>query len=152
MKIYRAHNTFIVESSTLIKIAGWLSAGTHGAQKAKAAAFFPFVFVRAREYATPMIINHERIHFRQQLELLFIGFWLLQIVERLYCRLFLQLDAKERYLWRSAEQEAYRNQYDPDYLTNRKLFSIFTYITSKKYIAFLPHNPPAVSISEIANN
>jgi len=64
MRLYRKHNALIFESETVLKLAGFISNGKHGAVHAKAAAFFPFVFVRDEEYATPIFINHERIHFR----------------------------------------------------------------------------------------
>jgi len=77
MKFYRRHGASIVESEALIKFVGYLSAGVTGSKETKAGAFFPFVFVREERYATPIFINHERIHFRQQLETLFIGSWIL---------------------------------------------------------------------------
>ena len=138
----------VCESEFLVKIAGFLSMGRKGARSAKAAAFFPFVFVRAEKYATPMFLNHENIHFRQQLETLFIGALLLQIVEDVYSRLFLRLKAPEYYLYRAMEQEAYRNQHDFSYLQNRRLFSLFKYFKDKRQLNFVPGSEPEVIIGE----
>jgi len=80
MKIYRKHGALIVESKWIVKLSGLLMAGKKGFKDAKAAAFVPFVFVRSSEYETPIFINHERIHFRQQLETLIVGLWVLHIV------------------------------------------------------------------------
>ncbi len=131
MKLYRRHSAFIIESALIVSISGFIAAGKYGYIQAKAAAFFPFVFVRSEEYATPVLVNHERIHFRQQLELLCIGFWLLSLYETIYAKFALKLNAKERYLYRAAEQEAYCNQENLQYLKQRKFFSVFKYVRNK---------------------
>jgi hypothetical protein len=148
MRIYRRHEATIVESELLLKVAGFLSLGREGSRKAKAAAFFPFVFVRDEEFATPIFINHERIHFRQQLETLFVGLFLLHIFEDIFSGLFLKLSAEKRYLYRSAEQEAYRNQENLDYLENRKLFSQFKYLKDKRNLTFVEGEAPRVLAGE----
>ncbi len=148
MKFYRKHNALIIESALLVKSAGFLTAGNKGAKDAKAAAFIPFVFVRAEEFATPIFINHERIHFRQQIETLIFGCWILHICEDIYSRLFLKIKSPDYYLYRAIEQEAYRNQHDMDYLKNRKWFSLFKYITDKRKITFLENRPPEVMVGE----
>jgi hypothetical protein len=104
--------------------------------------------VRAEEYATLIFINHERIHFRQQLETLFIGSWILHLIEDLYSRLFLKLKANDYYLYRAVEQEAYRNQHDMDYLKNRKLFSLFRYVRDKRQLTFVAGKAPEVTVGE----
>lgn len=148
MKLYRKHEALIVESELVVKLAGLLMVGRKGADEAKAAAFVPFVFVRKEEYATPIFINHERIHFKQQLETLIIGSWILHILEDLYSRLFLGLKAPDYYLYRAVEQEAYRNQHDMDYLKNRKWFSVFKYITDKRQLTFIEGKAPEVIIGD----
>ncbi len=148
MRFYRKHDALIVESEWIVKVSGLLMAGSKGARDAKAAAFFPFVFVRKAEYATPIFINHERIHFRQQLETLFVGSWILHFCEDLYSRLFLKLKAPDYYLYRAVEQEAYRNQHDMDYLKNRKWFSLFKYISDKRRLSFVEGKAPEVIIGD----
>ena len=99
---------------------------------AKAVTVFPFIFVRSKEEMIPWLINHELIHLRQQLELLFFGALLLHISEIIFAVLVLRLSWYETYLWCSIEQEAYRNQNDSDYLKNRKMFDQFEYLRDKK--------------------
>lgn len=141
-------NGFVVTSKTIVAIAGFISSGRHGAEKAKAAAFFPFIFVRAEKFATPIFINHERIHFRQQLELLFIGVWILSFCEDLYAKLILKLSPKETYLRRAVEQEAYLNQTDLEYLKNRPPFQLLRFINNKKKLEFSPGRAPEVWVIE----
>ena len=148
MKFYRRHGANIIESKTLVSVAGFLSAGSEGYEKAMAAAFFPFMFVRNVEFATPIFVNHERIHFAQQLETLFIGSIFIHLVEDLYSGLFKRLKAEERYLFRSSEQEAYRNQENFDYLSSRRFFSQFKYIKDKRKLSFIDGSAPRVLIGE----
>ena len=43
---------------------------------------FPFVFLKTKELKTnAILVNHERIHLRQQLELLIIPFFILYVLE-----------------------------------------------------------------------
>jgi hypothetical protein len=105
---------------------------------ARAAAFFPFIFVRAEDVIAPWLINHERIHFRQQLETLFIGSILFDIVETAYAMFVLRKSLKDAYVWRSSEQEAYRNQQDQTYLQKRKIWSQFRYLKDKRMFKFGP--------------
>lgn len=99
---------------------------------ARAVTVFPFIFVRSNEEIVPWIINHERIHIRQQLELLFIGTMLLHIVEILYSLVVLRLPWYQAYLWSSVEQEAFLNQNNLDYLKNRKPFTQLWYLKNKR--------------------
>lgn len=57
-------------------------------------------------------INHERIHTAQQREWLYIGFFILYLIEFI----------AKGYGGISFEQEAYRNAYDGNYLKTRKHF------------------------------
>lgn len=149
MKLYKKHNTLIIESENIVKFAGFIAAGKHGASNAKAAAFFPFVFVRNEEYATQIFINHEKIHFAQQIETLFIGSWLVTFAEDFYSRVFLKLKEPEYYLYRAIEQEAYRNQNNMDYLKNRKVFSLFKYLGDKKKLSFVKDKAPEIVTGDV---
>lgn len=108
------------------------------ANKAKGLALFPFIIMKSEEHVTDWIINHERIHFRQQIETLFIGVILLHIFERNYARFVLGYSNMDAYTFSSTEQEAYRNQYDETYLQNRKPFAFLKYfkIKNKKKVVF----------------
>ena len=74
-----------------------------------------------------VLINHERIHLRQQKELLIIPFYLLYITEWVL-RTLLYLDSYRAYQNISFEREAYVNEKDPDYLSKRKAFSFLDYL------------------------
>ena len=63
--------------------------------------------------------RHETIHFQQFLETLFIGFLWLYLWDYIFCWLR-YADGKKAYMMIRAEQEAYENENDPDYLKNRK--------------------------------
>lgn len=63
--------------------------------------------------------RHETIHFQQFLETLFIGFLLMYLWDYIFCYLR-YADGEKAYMMIRAEQEAYANEDDPDYLKNRK--------------------------------
>jgi hypothetical protein len=119
----------LVVSPWLVYLIG-LSCGAPS--RAKAAAVFPFIIVRSQSEVQPWLINHELIHFRQDVECLFVGSWLLSFVETAYAMLVLKKSLNEAYAWRSNEQEAYRNQNNPDYLKIRKPWTRFRYLKDKR--------------------
>ena len=70
----------------------------------------------------PSLLNHERIHTRQQWELLWIGFYLWYLIEYL----FYLIKYKSRFrAYRSIrfEREAYAYEHDLDYLRHRHLYA-----------------------------
>jgi hypothetical protein len=80
---------------------------------------FPFVFVKcelAKEKS--VFINHERIHLRQQLELLIIPFFIWYFLEYIL-RLIQYKDRDLAYINISFEREAYANEKDLNYLKKR---------------------------------
>ena len=103
-----------------------------GTSDALAVAAFPFLFARDESSLEPWLINHERIHFRQQIETLFFGLLLISFLERLYARIFLRKNREERYVYAAAEQEAYLNMNNPEYLKNRAVGSVFHYVRHKR--------------------
>lgn len=71
------------------------------------------------------VINHERIHTAQQRELLFIGFYIVYLIEWLVG--YLQYgNWYTAYMNISFEKEAYKNGKNLDYLCNRKHFYQWT--------------------------
>lgn len=89
---------------------------------------FPFVFIRYKEdRENVVLINHERIHLRQQLELLILPFFILYVLEFVF-RLFEYKNFNTAYRNISFEREAYSNEKNLQYLTNRKLFSFAKFI------------------------
>ena len=71
--------------------------------------------------------RHETIHYKQQLELLFVFQWILYGVFWLY-GLAKYRDGKLAYYQIPFEQEAYDNEEDVEYLVNRKPYSWVDYI------------------------
>ena len=76
-------------------------------------------------------INHETIHTKQGQELLWIGFYLWYIIEYLI-RLIMYRDTKLAYKNISFEREAYQNQNDLDYLSNRKHYNWLSKLTNER--------------------
>lgn len=74
----------------------------------KACSIFPFIFIR-KEYkgkVEPTLLEHERTHFEQQKEMLFVFFYLWYAVEWLI-RFVKYRDARLAYKRISLEQECY---------------------------------------------
>ncbi len=85
-------------------------------------AVWPFIIVKNRAYATDAVfINHERIHLRQQLELLVVLFYIWYGIEYLI-RLLYYKDRHLAYRNISFERESYGNERDVNYLKNRPLW------------------------------
>ncbi|MCL5016365.1 MAG: hypothetical protein M1312_02000 [Patescibacteria group bacterium] len=129
MKLRIEKGYVLVISRSLVYFFG---IGTGRPSLTKAAALFPFIFVRSEDVIVQWLINHERIHFRQSLELLFIGEWIMSAIEQIYSLVILGKSLQETYFWSSAEQEAYRNQNNLHYLKERKFWNQFYYLLHKK--------------------
>lgn len=83
-------------------------------------AFFPFMLFKKKDFSiSPTLINHERIHLQQQLELLILPFFVWYIFEYIYFR-FAGKKHQEAYRSISFEKEAYQNENDMNYLKIRK--------------------------------
>lgn len=132
----REHDYILVISPRFTYVVGIIS-GTPS--QAKAAAFWPFIVVRSEDVVAPWLLNHERIHHRQQKELLLIGFPLLLLVEALYFFATRKGTFADAYTWHSSEQEAYLNQNDLDYLTTRQTWQQFYYIGHKEQFSLGEH-------------
>ena len=89
-------------------------------------ALFPFILLRQKSPGFS-IINHERIHLKQQLELGIVIFYIWYFTEYLI-RLARYKNHYLAYLHISFEQEAYRNQHDHDYLKNRAFWAFWKYL------------------------
>lgn len=90
-------------------------------------ALYPFILVRNREDLTnPVLINHERIHLRQQLELLVIPFYLWYLINYTV-NLYKYRNHYQAYLHISFEREAYWHESDLAYLTKRKPWSFWKF-------------------------
>lgn len=72
-------------------------------------------------------INHEKIHWQQQLEMLVIFFYLWYIIEFLVKT----ISTKDGYRNLSFEREAYANEKNIDYLKKRKHYAWMKYLKNK---------------------
>lgn len=91
-------------------------------------ALWPFIIVKNKSYKeNAVFINHERIHLRQQLELLILPFYLWYGIEFLL-RLLQYKDKHIAYRNISFEREAYRNESDLTFLKHRKLWKFTAYL------------------------
>ena len=89
---------------------------------------WPFILIKEGYLKEDVrLINHERIHLRQQIEMLIIPFYLWYVLEWVF-RFIKYRDAKEAYLNLSFEREAYQQESNLEYLTNRSLFRFIKYL------------------------
>lgn len=92
---------------------------------------WPFLLVRDKKsLENQVFMNHEKIHARQQLELLLLPFFLWYGIEYLILRLKYNHDRAYRNI--VFEREAYKMQTDLDYLKFRKAWSFIGFY-AKKY-------------------
>jgi hypothetical protein len=89
---------------------------------------FPFIIIKhSFDSENKVLVNHEKIHIRQQLELLVIPFFVWYFMEYAV-RLLQYKNANVAYRNISFEREAYANELDFDYLKNRTFFSFLKYV------------------------
>jgi hypothetical protein len=89
---------------------------------------FPFMFLKYKALkGNIVLINHEKIHLKQQLELLIIPFFIFYSFEFLI-RLIQYKNWKLAYMNISFEREAYKNQKDLNYLKSRPLWNFINFI------------------------
>jgi len=99
-------------------------------------SLFPFIILREKyrdggEWWVnrgKRTINHETIHFFQQLELLVIGFYIMYVLFYLINVIKYKFNMQKAYYAIPFEKEAYNNQDDFEYLSKRKLFIWIKYI------------------------
>lgn len=97
------------------------------ARRAVAVTIFPFIFLAEKSYKNNLILlNHERIHLSQALELGVLFFYLLYILE-FVLHYIKYRDFQQAYLRISFEREAYHNESNKHYLKQRKYYSFFHY-------------------------
>jgi hypothetical protein len=90
-------------------------------------SIYPFIFLKHLNLKTDKIlINHEKIHLKQQIELLWVFFFIWYAVEY-FIRLLQCKNHEKAYKKISFEKEAYTNQSNLDYLKTRKIFSFLSY-------------------------
>jgi len=89
---------------------------------------YPFIFLKYKYLKTDSIlINHERIHLRQQLELLVFMFYIIYCIEFLM-RLIKMRNWHKAYRNISFEREAYTNEKNLEYLKSRPFCGFIKYL------------------------
>lgn len=90
-------------------------------------AVFPFIFVKDKVMKEDkVLINHEKIHLRQQIELLWIFFFLIYFGEYLI-NLLKYKNADKAYREISFEKEAYTHEKNLCYLKERRFWKFLSY-------------------------
>ena len=109
-----------IENSVVPKILSYVS-------PIKIGAISLGIFVFCRGECHPALRRHETIHFQQQLELFFVGFYVLYL---LFWLVLLLKHRKGDFAYEEIpfEREARYNQYSASYLTDRKRFSWIKYM------------------------
>jgi hypothetical protein len=94
-----------------------------------AMALWPFILVRNLETKESKVtIHHEKIHFRQQLEMLIIPFYFVYLIYYIYFRVK-GSSHFQAYLLIPFEKEAYVSESDFNYLKTRKWWAWRRYIS-----------------------
>lgn len=95
---------------------------------ARGMALFPFILIKDKsDAANQRLLNHERIHLRQQLEMLVLPFYVFYLGEYAWHRLR-GLPHKAAYFAISFEKEAYDREYDFGYLRRRAFWGFWPYL------------------------
>ena len=91
-------------------------------------ALFPFILLKTKDLkADARIVNHERIHLRQQAEMLVIPFYVIYLLNYLF-NLMKYGKHREAYRQIVFEREAYAKDGDGSYLTKRRPWAFVSYL------------------------
>lgn len=91
-------------------------------------ALFPFIIVKNKQTReNKILVHHEQIHIRQQIELLILPFFIWYGLEYLY-RLIQYKNKIKAYQNISFEREAFSNELNFKYLSKRKTWSFIKYL------------------------
>jgi hypothetical protein len=89
---------------------------------------YPFIILKYKlDKEDENLMNHEKIHIRQQLEMLIVPFFIWYGLEYVY-RFVQYRDASQAYRNLSFEREAYKNEKDLDYVKKRSFWNFLKYL------------------------
>lgn len=89
---------------------------------------YPFIFLKKQcQKKDAVLMNHERIHLKQQIELLVVFFYLWYVIE-FVVRLIIYNNWNNAYRNISFEQEAYSNESNLRYIKKRPRWAFLNYI------------------------
>lgn len=95
---------------------------------AAAMAIYPFILIKKAAYKNDaVLINHEKIHHRQQLELLVFPFYFCYFLHYLF-NLIKYKNHHQAYFNIVFEQEAFAEEHSHTYLKHRKIFAWFKWL------------------------
>ena len=90
---------------------------------------YPFIFLNDKNLKSDKrLLNHEKIHLEQQLELVWVFFFIWYMFEYLILLLHFKNHHKA-YKNISFEKEAYQNESNLNYLSERRKFSFLNYFS-----------------------
>lgn len=91
-------------------------------------ALWPFIILKTEKLKTDSVfINHEKIHLAQQVELLILPFYIWYGIEYLI-KWIIYKNRYQAYCNLSFEREAYQNESNLSYLTQRKRWSFLKHL------------------------
>ena len=93
-----------------------------------AITIFGIIFTRELKKISSIVFRHENIHVKQQLEMLFILFFIWYGIEW-FVKLIITRNLDRAYRSISFEAEAYEHDVNKEYLKKRKRYSFIKYIT-----------------------
>jgi hypothetical protein len=105
---------------------------TFNNQQVVAMALWPLIILKDQATQKNLaIVNHEKIHHRQQLELLIIPYYIWYFAEYWTSMVRNGFKHQQAYMNISFEKEAYANQFNLNYLKNRKWLSSWSFFKAK---------------------
>ena len=94
-------------------------------------ALFPFILLKdQKDVEDSSMLQHEKIHLRQQMELLILPFFIWYGIEYLI-RMLRYKNKKLAYRNISFEREAYANELQKDFLQKRRFWNFLNYLKVK---------------------
>lgn len=97
-----------------------------------AMALWPFIiFADQKSCNNPVVVNHEKIHHRQQLELLIIPFYIWYFLEYWFAMFRNGFKHQQAYMGVSFEREAFAQERDLGYLKHRKWLASWPFFIGK---------------------
>ncbi|GAL61084.1 hypothetical protein JCM19300_4022 [Algibacter lectus] len=89
---------------------------------------YPFVFLKTKKMKNDtVLLNHEKIHLKQQLELLILPFYIWYVLEFVF-RFIQHKNWHVAYINISFEKEAYVNERNLQYLNERRFWRFLKYL------------------------
>lgn len=105
---------------------------TFNNQKVVAMALWPVIILKDKATQNNLaIVNHEKIHHRQQLELLILPYYLWYFIEYWVGMIGNGFKHQQAYMNISFEKEAYAHQNNLNYLSHRKWLSSWSFFKAK---------------------